>query len=150
MNIEKNKSPYVGPRTFEAEERDRFFGREREARDLLARVLSERLVLFYAQSGAGKSSLLNTCLRPDLEAKKFVVFTTGRVVGDVPPGTKVENIFVYNLMQSLIKSEVTADAQAKLSISEIISKLKNGILPAARMDEEDDAAASHVLIIDQF
>ena len=150
MNTEKDKPPYVGPRTFEADERDRFFGREREARDLFARVVSERLVLFYAQSGAGKSSLLNTCLRPDLAAKNFAVFTTGRVVGDVPPRTEVKNIFVYNLMQSLTKSQVTTDALAKLSISEIIAKLKNDFPPAAKMEDEDEAATPHVLIIDQF
>ncbi len=28
--------PYIGPRTFTLAERDRFFGREREARELLA------------------------------------------------------------------------------------------------------------------
>ncbi len=49
-------SPYVGPKTYTEEQAPLFFGRQREAQDLLARVLSERLVLFYAQSGAGKSS----------------------------------------------------------------------------------------------
>lgn len=57
-------NPYVGPRTFSYEERHLFFGREREARDILARALSERLLLFYAQSGAGKSSSLHTRLVP--------------------------------------------------------------------------------------
>jgi hypothetical protein len=47
-------NPYVGPRTFTRQESDRFFGREREARELFSLVVSERLVLFYAQSGAGK------------------------------------------------------------------------------------------------
>ena len=61
------RNPYVGSRTFQREDRDLFFGRDREARDLAALVSSERLILFYAQSGAGKSSLLNTCLIPDLE-----------------------------------------------------------------------------------
>ena len=32
----------------------------------MIRVLSERLVLFYAQSGAGKTSLLNTMVIPEL------------------------------------------------------------------------------------
>ena len=41
-------NPYVGPRTFTAADRKRFFGRETEAAGLLARVVSERLLLFYA------------------------------------------------------------------------------------------------------
>jgi hypothetical protein len=52
-------NPYVGPRTFVEAQRRLFFGRDREARDLTARIVAERLLLFYAQSGAGKSSLLN-------------------------------------------------------------------------------------------
>ena len=75
-------NPYVGPRTFQEEEADRFFGREREARELLALVVSERLTLFYAQSGAGKSSLLNARVIPRLRDQEgFTVLPVGRVSG---------------------------------------------------------------------
>jgi WD40 repeat protein len=150
MNTENSKPPYVGPRTFEAEERDRFFGREREARDLFARVVSERLVLFYAQSGAGKSSLVNTCLIPDLKARDFVVFPTGRVGGEALPGNEVKNIFVSNLINSLTKSELEQDGLSKLSITQIISRLKNSVAPAPQGDDDDQLTPPHVLIIDQF
>ncbi len=53
--MEDLSNPYVGPRFFTLADRKYFFGREREACDLLARVIAERLVLFYAQSGAGKA-----------------------------------------------------------------------------------------------
>ena len=73
-------NPYVGPRTFTAADRKRFFGREAEAASLLARVVSERLLLFYAQSGAGKSSLINARLIPQLrEEEGFSVLPVGRV-----------------------------------------------------------------------
>src|SRR5512137_2366904 len=99
-------NPYVGPRPFEeADARDgRYYGREREARDLLALVVRERLVLFYAQSGAGKSSLLNARLIPDLRAQGFEVLPVGRVSGVVPTTVDpaaISNIFVYNLILSL-------------------------------------------------
>ena len=78
-------NPYVGPRTFAYEQRHLFFGREREARDLLARVLSERLLLFYAQSGAGNSSLLRTRLIPPLQEERgFAVLPGGRVSRAAP------------------------------------------------------------------
>src|SRR5262245_13907039 len=96
-------NPYVGPRTFSEAEKDRFFGREREAQDLLALVLSERLVLFYAQSGAGKSSLLHTRLIPRLREEGFEVLPVGRVSGDLPAGlapAEVDNIFSFNLSLS--------------------------------------------------
>lgn len=84
-------TPYVGPRTFLETESDRFFGRDREAGDLLALVVSEQLVVFYAQSGAGKSSLVNTCLIPALRKRNYEILK-GRLIGDAPEGVKPANI----------------------------------------------------------
>src|ERR671922_2722514 len=82
MNITRH-NPYVGPRMFRTDEGNLFFGREREALDLLSLVISERLVLFYAQSGAGKSSLVNTRLIPGLNAEgEYEVLPIGRLNGD--------------------------------------------------------------------
>src|SRR5215216_7256562 len=90
MATEQN--PYIGPRTFQRNERHLFFGREREARDLISLVASERLVVFYAQSGAGKSSIVNTRLVPNLENNRYEVLPVGRVGGDVPEGVSTRNV----------------------------------------------------------
>ncbi|HEX5943805.1 MAG TPA: hypothetical protein VFY66_16100, partial [Anaerolineales bacterium] len=95
------RNPYVGPRTFLKEEGYLFYGREREARDLIALVASEQLVLFYAQSGAGKSSLINTRLIPYLESKEYEVLPVSRVSGGEPTQNKIDNIYIFNLMRSL-------------------------------------------------
>ena len=58
--------PYVGPRPFERKDQTLFFGRDREADDLLSLVVAYEAVLFYAQSGAGKTSLINAGLLPFL------------------------------------------------------------------------------------
>lgn len=58
-------NPYVGPRPYERGEHN-FYGRKREARNLRAMIVSEQVVLFYAQSGAGKTSLLNAQVIPAL------------------------------------------------------------------------------------
>ncbi len=101
-NPNSGGNPYVGPRTFTYDQRHLFFGRQREARDLLALVISQRLVLFYAQSGAGKSSLINTRLAPRLAEEGFTVLPVARVGGSLPPGIDaVNNVFVYNLMLDL-------------------------------------------------
>jgi len=89
---EEKTGPYVGTRPFQESERDRFFGRDREIRELQALTISEQAVLFYAQSGAGKSSLINTYLLPDLRGRGYHPFPVGRVGGDAPPGFRVENI----------------------------------------------------------
>ena len=61
--------PYVGFRSFEEHDQRIFFGRKREVSDLLSLVIAHPVVLLYAQSGAGKTSLLNAglilCLRQE-------------------------------------------------------------------------------------
>src|SRR5258708_2516971 len=61
-----DQKPYVGPRPFGRDEKDIFFGRDSEARDLCSLVVAPPLVLLHAASGAGKSSLLNAVLIPML------------------------------------------------------------------------------------
>ena len=119
------KNPYVGPRTFSYTDRQLYFGRENEARSLLARVVSARLLLFYAQSGAGKSSLLNTRLIPQLrEEEGFSVLPVGRVAGQFPAGVEgVDNIFVFNLMSSLDQGGGDPAQLAHLTLGEFLEHL---------------------------
>ncbi|MEL6863880.1 MAG: WD40 repeat domain-containing protein [Bacteroidota bacterium] len=58
---------YPGIWAFRPNQRKLFFGRDREARDLFRLVRVERLVVLFAKSGIGKSSLLNAGLTPLLE-----------------------------------------------------------------------------------
>ena len=51
-------SPYPGMDTFAQENAPFFFGRDAERRVLISNLRASRLTLLYAQSGAGKSSLL--------------------------------------------------------------------------------------------
>ena len=68
-----HSSPFVGMRPFEPEERDRFFGRERDARYLCDKILTARLTILYAQSGLGKSSLLKALVIPHLQESTAIV-----------------------------------------------------------------------------
>jgi hypothetical protein len=162
-------NPYVGPRTFQEVEADRFFGREREARELVALVMSERLTLFYAQSGAGKSSLLNARVIPRLRDQEgFTVLPVGRVSGvladEVDPRA-IDNIFVYHLIQGLsqklAEQEVWPPAgreqkAADLAHTSLARFLSGEIGPDTAADAELSGADSaeglvpYVLIIDQF
>ncbi len=139
-------NPYVGPRTFREEEGDWFFGRDREARDLLSLVLSERLVLFYAQSGAGKSSLINTRLLPGLRQEGFDILPVGRVRESLPEGiADVDNIFVFNLILSLDQDQHEATSLAQTTLNEYLQQRY------AKSQNDDQAQeTSRVLIIDQF
>ena len=78
---EHKKNPFVGPRAFNSSEYDRlhFFGRDHEAEEILTLLLSHQLVLIYAQSGAGKTSIINAKLVPELEKEGFKVLPIARV-----------------------------------------------------------------------
>lgn len=56
---------YPGAPPFGDDELSRrlFFGRKREARELADLVMAQRLVVVYAKSGMGKSSLINAALK---------------------------------------------------------------------------------------
>lgn len=169
-------NPFVGPRPFDQEDAaaGRYHGREREARDLLALVTRERLVLFYSQSGAGKSSLLRASLVPALHELGFDVLPIARVSGAQPPSTA--NPFLYNLILSLnagLPPEQQAGAEtlateragglapmnlaaylggapAGAAVTEAAAAGAPGIAPGAPPGAAGEDLAPTVLLIDQF
>jgi WD40 repeat protein len=70
-------NPYVGPRTFR--EGETLHGRAQELEELVDLLISERIVLLYSPSGAGKSSLLYAGLVPDMKRRGFHVQPVMRV-----------------------------------------------------------------------
>lgn len=61
------RNPFVGLRPFQSAESALFFGRSRDVAVLQNLVLSVSVLVLYAPSGTGKSSLLNAGLLPALE-----------------------------------------------------------------------------------
>ncbi len=145
-----SESPFVGPRPFEKEDSDRFFGRTRETEELLSLIIAHRAVLVYAQSGAGKSSLLRAGVMKRLEDQQYQVLQSARVHGllpkDVPPES-VQNIFVYHAVQywaaTLPAGESVKD-HAKTTLCEFLKPL----VAAPAADEESSPPL--IVILDQF
>ena len=143
-------SPFVGPRPFEKEDSDRFFGRTRETEELLSLIIAHRAVLVYAQSGAGKSSLLRAGVIKRLEELQYPVLRSARVHGllpnDVPPES-VQNIFVYHALQywaaTLPNGQSNKD-HAKTTLSEFLKPLVAA--PAAG----EESSPPLIVILDQF
>ncbi|MGH8584009.1 MAG: formylglycine-generating enzyme family protein [Gammaproteobacteria bacterium] len=65
---------YPGPEPFRDDDTDRhlFFGREEEATEVLNRLLSTRLLVLFAKSGLGKTSLLQAGVFPRLREHDFL------------------------------------------------------------------------------
>jgi hypothetical protein len=65
--------PFIGPRPFTEADSSLFFGRDRELAALTAEVVSTQIVLVYAPSGSGKSSLISAGLVPAMRKEGFAV-----------------------------------------------------------------------------
>jgi len=118
-------NPYIGPHPFRPDQGHLFFGREREAGELVSLVIANRVVLFFAQSGAGKSSLINARLVPELLRKKFEVLPVGRVSGDRSANLAVPNIFIFNLMAYLDQGERGEPPFAQEALADFLVNLNN-------------------------
>lgn len=140
------ENPYVGPQPFEQKDRKRFFGRDREANELLSLVIANRMSLLYAQSGAGKTSLLNAKLFPMLREREFDVLPAARVRGLIPndiPPDDVPNPFVFNTLISWAEEGTDLAALRNMTLAEYLGNRPHPVdsvgLPAPR-----------IIIFDQF
>jgi tetratricopeptide (TPR) repeat protein len=95
--------PYVGLRAYDAADADRFFGRGQEARELLTRWRSNRLLVLHGSSGIGKTSLLQAGVLPRINPREADVLPVGRVASGsaVPAETsRGQNPYTFALLSS--------------------------------------------------
>lgn len=155
----RRNNPYMGPEFFTRADADLFFGRKQEIRDLDSMVATERLLLFYAPSGAGKTSLLNAKIVPRLEERLYEVLPMGRVSGAIGVPAGVRNVYAFNLMLRLAPDEAQPNRFAALSLTDFLWHLTTQDGEHYSYDESDqtmrwstpkEALWPRVLILDQF
>jgi hypothetical protein len=108
VSTSPNASPYKGSESYQIEDSELFFGRDAEASRLLSRILSSRFTLLHAQSGAGKTSLLNARIIPRLETSGW---SAVRVIPQNHPTESVRVTTLHNVLPSPA-SEAAALARA--------------------------------------
>jgi hypothetical protein len=113
----RGPNPFVGPVPFERKDADLFFGRVGEVQELISLIVANRVVVLYAASGAGKTSLLDAGVLPLLERQeRFEVLPTTRfrhlTAAEVRRG--IENVYVYTTLLCWNESaeDVPADGSA--------------------------------------
>jgi hypothetical protein len=122
------ENPYVGPRPFEKHEQRLFFGRDWEAEELVALIIAHPAVLLYAESGAGKSSLLNARILPKLQNEEAgEVLPVARVRGDIPEDIRAEqidNLYAFNtLLKWTEETKITPAQLVNLSLAGYLKSL---------------------------
>jgi WD40 repeat protein len=142
----KTFEPYVGPRPFgrSEEDRARFFGRDRETAEIVSLILSHQVLVVYAQSGAGKTSLFEAQVAPALETKGFQVLPRARVRTRMPDEVEADsigNLYIFAALLSIAAGEEprpSAESLAPTSLHDYLS---------ARVAEP---AVPRCIVFDQF
>jgi hypothetical protein len=140
-----DENPFVGPRPFSRSTADRnvFFGRESEVDELAAFTLAHRVILVYAESGAGKTSLVNAGLIPAIEAEfKFQVLPLARVGMTEAGAGSAGNTYLLQAMLSVDPS-LSLESARSLSMSEFLARLD-------RPSTAQGRPAPRLLVVDQF
>jgi hypothetical protein len=88
---------YPGTQPFTAEQSDLFYGRKQETDDLMKLIRFQQMVVLYGKSGLGKSSLLNTKIKQEVEAHKIadafaIRFNAWTEGGETPLSKTVESL----------------------------------------------------------
>jgi len=145
-------APYVGPRAFQPGET--LYGRDREQRDLLDLLIADRIILLYSPSGAGKTSIIQAALGPQLGDEDFEVLPTVRVNAAPPEGVEV-NRYLYSVAKSLEPELPVGLAETAGPDGHTLHDLL-GKIPRIRQErlarEQDPRAprSRNVLVLDQF
>jgi hypothetical protein len=142
----RGKNPYVGPRAFERG--DTLYGRDLELRRLLNLLVAERIVLLYSPSGAGKTSLIQAVLIPELEHEGFRVWPTLRVKRDLPPGEAAGASVNRYVLSSLLSLDEVLPRDAQTPIDELAGMALDDYLSQRTKDEGE--AFDDVFVFDQF
>ncbi len=136
----KKKRRYKGTAPYQDLDLDRktFFGRDHESRSLLNLVMAERLVVLFAKSGMGKSSLINTALVEQLRKR-----------GYFPIAVRLNNQG-QNPMDSLLAGVQSAAKDASVDLLSCESTSAWQLFKTAEFWSEDNDLLRPVLILDQF
>ena len=136
-------NPYPGPGPFQRGQT--LYGRDRELRDLRDLLIGERIVLLYSPSGAGKTSLIQAALIPELEREHFRVLPLMRVglAGAAAPAAA--NRYVLSAFQALAESMPESQQLSHAHLAD----LKFGDYLRQRVEAAGDGRRT-VLIFDQF
>ncbi|MEO0379006.1 MAG: hypothetical protein AAF252_01975 [Pseudomonadota bacterium] len=102
------EEPYKGTDSYQFEDSPLFFGRVREEREMASLFLKGQLCILHAQSGAGKTSILNARVIPRIEE------TGVHAVRLTPQSDPLEAVRVACILQLLPPPECEADAIAAM------------------------------------
>jgi DNA-binding beta-propeller fold protein YncE/Leucine-rich repeat (LRR) protein len=103
-------------------------------------------MVVYAESGAGKTSLMNAGVLPDLEEEGLEVIPFARVYGRIPERitrSEIPNLYVLNTLISWAGEESDAEQLAKMTVVDFLKGREH-------LKDKDGDVLPRVIVFDQF
>ncbi|MFC4590099.1 nSTAND1 domain-containing NTPase [Sphaerisporangium corydalis] len=116
--------PYVGLRSYTGDDRERFFGRVRDAYEISVLWQANRLTVLYGPSGVGKTSVLQAGVLPLLDPARVEALPVGRLShGSAFPLAALpeRNPFTFALLSSWAP-EVAPTRLSGLTVGEFLRR----------------------------
>lgn len=155
-------NPFVGPVPFERKDAALFFGRSGEIQELVSQIVANRVVVLYAASGAGKTSLLNAGVLPLLEQReRFEVLPIARFARlGADDGRSIANVYVHTALATWseaeeapsLHGESAAEHDTRSAVSNVTGETTlQGFLSATpKAHDARGRRLSRLVVFDQF
>ena len=144
------KNRYAGISPFTGEQRDIFFGRNRDIAKLYEQILFEQQVVLYAKSGVGKSSLMNAGVAPKLvEAGEYtpltIRFRAYTKENAIAPAQRI-----FEVLGQLADVSKTSDKSTVPVIDKIVATDQQTLWTAFKKLQMSNQKQRIILVFDQF
>jgi hypothetical protein len=143
-------NPFPGLRSFEPEEGQLFFGREKEVNDLLRKLRRQRFLAVVGSSGCGKSSLVRSGLLPALRgAQQTDGAGAVRVALLRPGGDPIGNLARALSAPGVLDAGPGLADTNRVLIEATLRRGTLGLVEAVRHSRAD-AGDRAIVVVDQF
>ena len=137
------KDRYPGIKAFEVNESEIFFGREYEEKELYAQVKARKIVVLFAKSGIGKSSLINAGLIPRFRNQAYELIKVRLQNTDITPTETLKKEFEPYFDEASIPPYARQNVQ-ELGLWEYLRACK------FEKADNEEREKTPIIIFDQF
>jgi WD40 repeat protein len=115
---------YPGPRPFEENDINLFFGRDKDKKNLLTFINVEQMLVLFSKSGLGKSSLINAAVIPELRKKNYeIILCRFNSYVNKEPGENIDAQLLTPLQK--LFNEITVNQLKQTPEPTFLDKLKS-------------------------
>lgn len=142
-------APYPGLRSFEKEERQYFFGRERQLDELLRKLRSNRFLAVSGTAGSGKSSLVKAALVPRLrDGFAGQAGTNWRVAVCTIGNNPIGNLAKQLAQRAVLHPDEMMDPNYPATVEAMLRRGSLGIVEAFK--QSGIKRENLMIVVDQF